>query len=202
MEKVLLQYGVVAELIEDMGDGSYKVKITGKNEVTEKIVNYRPLPVDGWKYEDKTMFQKIDTGKYHRIMRYTTYVNKGIQVYAYKMLSIDTFGDRMVYEDEVSEKYVIENGPFIGYTAIRELMEKLDEDIKPLREEIKEAEDKIKDTKAKIKDVELSYNIGGLCAHEWDEIDQEIINDGKTTVKIYECQTCGKEDKHYWHKLI
>jgi hypothetical protein len=65
MEKVLLEYGKEAEILEKL-DAGYRVRITKDDEVTEKTVGYKPLSLDCWKFNDGDIVQKADGGRFYR----------------------------------------------------------------------------------------------------------------------------------------
>lgn len=197
--KILIEYGKEAELIGKV-DGGYRVRITNKDEVIEKTIAYKPLPVDGWKYSDGQLVKKND-GLFYRLKRYTTYNKAQGLVYAYKLCGIKRFTDDLVYEHELDDEYEIVESPFLSVEEIEEIQSKKYEEEKPFRTKINEANEIIKESQKAIGEIEKNYNIENKCGHIWEENGEEEYNEGKSTKKFYTCMTCGKEDTHYWHKF-
>ena len=198
--KGLIEYKKEVDILGKV-EGGWRVRITNDDEITEKTVPYEPLPIDGWKYREGTLVKK--KGEYFTLKHYTVYIRNNVPIYAYTTVGVTKFNDRMVYETDVDDTFeIVEDSPFLSEEAVQAQNDNLYEVLKPIRSHISELKEILKNEEKKIKELESEYNIASKCQHKW-ELDQENeINDGETTEKIYYCEVCSCEDKRYWHRLF
>lgn len=199
MKKGYIEHGKEVEILSKEENG-WKVRIVGKDEVTEKIVAYEPISLTGWKYKEGTLVKKKNNFFY--LKHYTTYLKEGKLVYAYTTIGINRFDDSMEYEYRIDSDYEVNpEAPYLTEEELEIEINKQTIEERPLYAELKEAKEKVAQLESSIKEVEKKYDIKSKCKHEW-ELDQENeINEGKTTEKIYYCDKCGSSDTHYWHSL-
>lgn len=192
----LIDYWKVCEYLGKEWD-MYKVRITEKYQVTEKLVKFEPVP-NKYQYDNSIV---IKWWKYYTLKKYTTYLKEWILVYAYKAHAVDRHTDDMIYEYQIWKDYVIAwEIPFLSDEEVQKLLEKKEDLLAPHNDKISELKKLIKEEERKISDIEKEYSTDGKCFHEWELHHEE--EDWKRTTREYYCTKCNKIDRQNWYSLF
>lgn len=192
----LTEYAKPCEFLGQTDDGKYKIRITNKDEVIEKILPYPPLE-DVFKY-DGCLVEERDT--VYRLKRYTVYNVEKQLVRVYKAVGIAIPYERMFYETEIGTKYTISDKKFMSTDEILDLIDKLYQEKKPIIRTIENMKQDIENLEKELKTLDQKYNINNLCCHDWVKTETEELDNGRS-VETFVCSICEKEYKKHWRTL-